>query len=283
MSMAFRSPIYLKNDLLLALADYYDLDIPRAREITERTVSTKGGKGGIGIPKTVSLGVSGKKDVEIQASYSLEPSERATVNKIIDALIKSNDLQVDPDNDTSLFKDQLVEIEGRTRITTASLAGKMFYLVRRIIGSDDFDAAKIDGLKVDSPEVLEQLKSVYLGNEILPIPVLLEVIGSKLPQRAYVNVDPGYFVGGAEADRVEDDLRVLGSIRNLVPGGDEGYLSSEEWLLHGWEYLMRRTLMPTIGDTVTTLVDELDLDLPVDDVQAYLRGPAILIDAVAIY
>lgn len=46
---------------------------------------------------------------------------------------------------------------------------------------------------------------------------------------------------------------------------------------------MRRQLMMQIGDVVKDLVDKLDLELPAEDVHAFIQGPAVVVDAVALY
>ncbi|MFD3400087.1 hypothetical protein ACFWUU_05410 [Kribbella sp. NPDC058693] len=41
--------------------------------------------------------------------------------------------------------------------------------------------------------------------------------------------------------------------------------------------------MPQVEEVVKKLADNLDLNLPADDVRAYISGPAIVVDAIAIY
>lgn len=281
--MALRSPIYLDTETLLSQAEYHDIDVPRQADIVEKTVRKRsgGGKAGIsGFGVDASVGT----DVEYQSTYSLEPKEKATVSKVIDSLITTAAaVKVNPDGDTALSKDDLVEIEGNTRITAASLAGKMFFIFRRLMDAAEGDLASIFNFDVNDMPVVEQLKQVHLRNELLPIPILLELTGSSLPQKVYVNVRPDHFIDQASANRVEGELRVLGSVGKLIPEDDDGYLSAEEWLLNGWEHMMRRTLMPQVDDVVRDMVSRLQLNLPAEDVHAYIAGPAIVVDAIALY
>ncbi|MFJ9923712.1 hypothetical protein ACIRSF_30945 [Streptomyces rubiginosohelvolus] len=281
--MALRSPIYLDTETLLSQAEYYDIDVPRQADIVEKTVRKRSGAGKAGISGfgvDASLGT----DVEYQSAYSLEPKEKATVSKVIDSLIgAAAAVKVDPDGNTVLGKDDLVEVEGITRITAASLAGKMFFIFRRLMETAEGDLGSIFDFDISDARVAEQLKQVYLRNELLPIPVLLELAGSRLPQKVYINVSPDHFLDEASANRVEGELRVLGSVSRLIPDGDDGYLSAEEWLLHGWEHMMRRKLMPSVGDVVESVVNQLQLELPAEDVRAYIAGPAIVVDAIALY
>lgn len=283
--MALRSPTYLDTETLLSLAEYFDLDVPHQSDVVEKTVRKRSGGGKIGA-SSVGVEASAGRDVEYQASYSLEPKVKATVNKVIDALIRAGAVDIGPGDQDALTKDGVVELEGCARITTASVAGKVFYIFRRLMG--DVEGQDLDSIfKLDDEELppgtVEQLQSVYLQNELLPIPVLLELTGSGLSSHVYVNLRPDHFVEAADANRIEGDMRVLGTVSRIVPGGDDGYFSAEEWLLHDWEYLMRRMLMTQIKDVVDDLVDKFDLDMPADDVRAHIAGPAIVIDAIALY
>lgn len=281
--MALRSPIYLDTETLLAHADYYDIDLPRQADIVEKSVRRRSGGGKLNVPGLGAADASVGRDVEFQSSYRLEPREKATVSKVIDGLINEGAVRVEPDGDTPLSKDDLVEIEGTTRITAASLAGKMFYIFRRLMDIVEGDPQDIFDLDVDDVPIVEQLKQVYLRNELLPLPILLELTGANLPQRVYVSVPPDHFVDAASANRIEGELRVLGSVSHLIDDSDDGYLSAERWLLHDWEYLIKRKLMLQVGDVVKDLVEKLDLDLPAEDVHCYISGPAIVIEAIALY
>lgn len=279
--MALRSPVYLDLETLLAHAEYQEIDVPRQAEIVERTIRKRSGGGKAGMSGFGLDAVVGT-DVELQSSYTLAPREKATVSRVIDSLIGNGAVKVDPDGQTSLSKDDLVEVDGTTRVTSASLAGKMLFALRRVMaGAEDLDT--ILDLDASDAPVADQLKRVYLGNELVPIPILLEMTGTHLPQRLYVNVAADHFIDAASANRVEGEVRVLGTVSNLVPGGLEGYLSAENWLLHDWEYMFRRLAMTRIDGMVKDLFGELELDLPEDDVHGHITGPAVIIDAVAMY
>lgn len=280
--MALRTPIYLDTETLISQAEYHDIEVPRQEDIVEKTARKRSGGGRLGL-SGLGVDASAGSNVEYQSTYTLEPKEKATVSKVIDSLIQAEAVKLNPDADAVLMKDDLVELEGRTRLTAASLAGKMFFILRRLMDSAEGDLETIFDLDVNDIPVAEQLKQVYLRNELLPIPILLELTGSELPQKVYVNIRPGHFIDAASANRVEGDLRILGSVGRLIEGGEDGYLSAEEWLLHDWEYMIRRKAMTMVGDLVGDLVEELELDLPSEDVHAYIAGPAIVIDAIALY
>lgn len=279
--MPLRSPIYLDLDTLLAQAEYHEIEVPRRAEVVEKTTRKRSAGGSVG---THGVGVQGSRgtDVEVQESYNLAPKEQASVNKVIDALMREQVVNTNPAT-SPLMRDDLIEVEGRTHITPASLAGKMFFIFKRLMSDADLDLEAIVDLEVEDLPLAEQIKAVYLGNELLPIPILLELATSDLEQRVYVNLRPDHFVDIASADRVEGDLRVLGTVSKLIEGGADGFLSAEEWLLNGWEYLARRLLMTQVEDVVKSLANEFGLGLPLDDVHAFITGPAVVVDAIALY
>lgn len=280
-NMALRSPMYLDLDTLLAQAEYHDVEVPRQSEVVEKTTRKQSAGGNVG---THGVGVRGSRgtDVEVQESYRLAPRAQATVSKVIDALIRE-EVVTTKLAEATLKRDDLIEVEGLTHITPASLAGKMFYIFKRLMNDADLDLETIVDLEVEDLPLAEQIKAVYLGNELLPIPILLELAGSGGEQRVYVNLRPDHFVDSASADRIEGHLRVLGTVSQLVEGSADGYLSAEYWLLNGWEHLTRRVLMTQVEDVVKSLVGEFSLDLPADDVHAFITGPAVVIDAIAVY
>lgn len=281
--MALRSPLYLDGESLLAQAEYHGIEVQKQADIVEKTVTKRGATGGVGVGP-VRLGGNAGQDVEFQSAYRLEPSAKATASKVIDALVHQGDVTTNPDADTVLTKDSLIEVEGTTRITAASLAGKMFFILRQAMEEAELDLTSIEDLDLDAlPGVEEGFRDAYLSNQLVPVPLLVELTGSGLPQRVYVSVAPDHFVDSASADRVEGDLRVLGSVTQLIGDGNEGFLSAERWLLHGWEYLIRRHLMLQIDEIVKELGNDLDLGLPEDDVYGYITGPAVVLDAIAIY
>lgn len=279
--MALRSPIYLDAETLLAQAEYHDLEIPRKAEIVEKTTRERGAQAKAGLSGVGASGSLGRT-VEYQATYELSPTLKATVSKVIDALIATG-AATTPDAQTTLIRDDLVEVHGVTRITAASLAGKALYILRRFMQGTDQDLSQLAAVSASDPDLVSELKAVYVDNALPPIPMLLEMRQTGLPQRVYVNLRPDHFVEAASADRVEGELRVLGAVSRLVSEGDDGYTSAEEWLLAGYEYLFRRTLMTQIDDMVSDLVEKVGLNIPADDVHAYISGPAVVIDAIAIY
>ncbi len=281
--MSLRSPLYLDIETLLSQADYYEIEVPRRQEVVEKTTRhrTAGGKvnvAGVG-------GADGFRgtDVEYQSTYSLDPQQKATTSKIIDRLIELGSVKLSPGSDTAIAKDDLLEVEGVARITAASLAGKMFYVFRRLMDSIEGDLDEIFNFDVNALPITRQLKQVYLQNELLPVPVLVELTGTGMSQRVYVNLEPDHFIDAASANRIEGDERVLGSVLGFVAEGPDGFLSAERWLLHDWEYLMRRKLMTQIDPIVKDVFTQLELDQPAEDVHSYITGPAVILNAIAIY
>lgn len=278
--MALRRPLYLDAQTLLGLADYHELGIAPPTDVVERSVKKRSANAKAGWGPVSGGGELGK-DVEVQTSYSIAPSDKATVSKVIDRLI-ANGHTVEASPQATLKKDDLVEVEGQLRLTDASLAGKMFYVMRKYLESTDQDVRDLD-LSDIGPDLMGILQKTYFGNELVPIPILVDVEGSKLGPRVFVNLRPNFFVDAATSAQIEGDRRVLGTVRSFVGEDDDGYLSTEEWLLPDWEYLMKRLLMVEISDAVQELVETLQIDLPAKDVRAWIKGPAVILDAVAVY
>ncbi|WP_155853026.1 DUF6414 family protein [Arthrobacter sp. H14] len=278
--MALRNPVYLDLESLLARAEYNEIDVPVQTDIVERTVQQRTGNAKLGYGPIVAGGSKGS-EVELQSSYTMTPTQKATVSKVIDGLMRSKVVSF-PGTAQTLVKDELIELDGVARVTSASLAGKMLYLLLQYMKGIDQDLSEIEFNEIE-PEIMQQMQGVYLGNELVPIPMLIELTGTGLEQKVFVDLQPSFFIDSASVDRIEGEMRVLGTVRNLVGEGDEGYLSSEEWLLSGWEYLMKRMIMLDLGDQLTGLADALSIDLPENDVHAWISGPAIVIEAIAIY
>ncbi|MET9176473.1 hypothetical protein ABZX64_36450 [Streptomyces misionensis] len=282
--MALRHPSFLDLETLLSQAEYHDVDVPVAQDIVETTVRKRSGGGKAGIGPLALNGTAGT-DVQFQSTYSLAPREKATVSKVIDGLIREKAVSVNPDGESALTKDTLVEIEGTARITAASVMSKLFFVFRRLMLERDIDdLSELANLDVNDTDVAQAIQRVYLHNELLPLPMLLEITDSSLPHKVYVNVHPGHFIDEASADRLEGDMRILGSVYRLVP--QDEYRVTDEWLLHGWEFMMRRIMMAQIQDDlreVTQQLNRLGLNVPDDDVQAYISGPAVVLDAIALY
>src|SRR4051794_34274174 len=135
--MALRNPIYLDMESLLAQAEYNEINVPVQSDIVEKTVRQRSGNAKIGYGP---LGAGGSKgsEVEFQSSYTMSPTQKATVSKVIDGLIRGEVVSF-AYNRPTLVKDGLIELDGKARMTSASLAGKMFYLLLQYLKETDQD------------------------------------------------------------------------------------------------------------------------------------------------
>lgn len=264
----------------MALGDYHGLDMPRLTDVIEKAVKRRSGNA-----KASFAGIGGGaelgRDVELQSSFTIAPTEKASVSKVIDGLL-AGDHTVQVSEEAVLKKDDIVEVEGLVRLTAASLAGKMLYVLRKYLESTEQDIRDLVFSDIE-PDVMALIQSVYLRNELVPIPVLVDVVGTGLAPRVLVNLRPNLFVDSATSDQIEGDRRILGTVRSLVDESDDGYVSTGDWLLADWEYLIKRLLMTDISDKVQEIVDSLKIDLPAKDIHAWIKGPAVVLDAVAVY
>jgi hypothetical protein len=277
-SMPLRTPKFLDTETFFALAEYADVPVPLQQEITERTVKNRKGGGKVAIAGT-GLGGERGSEVEVQTSYTLAPNHKAAVSKTLDHLLRDGHLAA-ASSDLRLQKDLPVVLEGSGRLTTASVAGKLLYVALQIVGSSEVRLDELTSGQMP-PGAEEMLKAVYLGNELVPVPTLFELENTGLESRVLLSVRPGHFVDAATPEHIEGEIGVVGTVEAIVAEG--AFVNSEKWLLHGWEWLMKRMLMTTMDDVVGSLAASVDIDLPVDDVQAWIGGPAVVIDAVMVY
>lgn len=137
--MALRTLLYLDIDTLQSQAEYHDINIPTQQEIIEKTTRRRATGGKLNLPGVGGADGNLGTDVEYQTTYRMDPRQKATTSKIIDQLMRIDAVKVSPDANTVIAKDDLLEVEGTARITSASLAGKMFYVLRRLMDSIEED------------------------------------------------------------------------------------------------------------------------------------------------
>ncbi len=192
--MALRRPVYLDAETLMALADYHDLKVPPPlTQVVEKATKRRSAGAQVALGVLSGGGELGK-DVELQTSYTIAPNEKVSVSRVIDGLIADHTVEVSPE--ATLQKDDIVQIEGQVRLTAASLAGKMFYILRMYLMSTDQDIRNVD-LSDITPQVMTLIQSVYLRHELVPIPVLVDVADTGLAPRVFVNLRPNLFVDSA--------------------------------------------------------------------------------------
>lgn len=278
--MPLRNPIYLDIDSLLDQAEYADVPVPHAAEISEKATQRKGFGGTakfVGVGGDASFG----KDLEVQTSYTLQPREKASVSKVIDGLIFGGHLVDDLARD-AIQIGSLLEVDGVVKLTPTSFVGKIMHVFRELLGAEGTDPTSLDWDTVE-PEVMEQLKAIMTGKDLPPLPLLVEVVGTAAEQRVFVNLPPHFFVDDASLSRLEGPHTILGSVHHQVPDGSEGYLSTEHWLFTNWDLTTRKILMTQMDSLLDQLPDELTQDVDTQDVRAWIKGPALVLDAIAIY
>jgi len=274
--MTLRSPVYLDADTLVALAEYHDVTVPKKMAVVE-TTSRKRDIGGQITPSGVGVKASLGRDVEYQTSYTLTPKQKAVVSKIIDGLEAGSVIQNAND---ALSKGSLVELSGAGFMTACSIAGKMFFVAREALeGVTNLDSLK--SLNVMTPKMMRLIKRVYIDNRPVPMPILLELAGTPFQARVFASLEPDFFVDVAAIDRVEGEITVLGQVSAIVAAGE--FQSTERWLLAGYEFLTKRILMTKIGDLVNDFMGAIGLNIPEDAIREYIPGPAIVVDAIAVY
>lgn len=139
--MLLRSPLYLDLETLTALAEYHDVPIPRAEEIVERTVHKRSGRASAAVAG-VGGSLEGGRDVEVQRTYSLTPKDKVVVSRAIDSLLHQGHV-ARLEERTPLSRGAWIEVEGIARMTTASLVGKLLYVMRDALQGADVDISNL--------------------------------------------------------------------------------------------------------------------------------------------
>lgn len=215
-------------------------------------------------------------------------------------------------------RNQLVEMTGTLKLSPVSSVGKIMNVMLQLVGHKDIDLDELfsrpsmDAARRPSPEgtddenmdadepwdttapedipaqAQEILRAVYLRNEIPEIPTLFKLALDEedAPWSVFINCEPSHFVGdgAAATDSIEGEVTVVGVVREFV-GDDpsDGFISTERWTLHGWERTMRAMLRTRMDDLVDSLIPQFDSEWEAGDASYYIKGPAVVIDAVAIF
>lgn len=249
-----------------------------ATDVVERA-ARKGSLSGSAGFGPLQGGAERGRETEVQRSYSLDPQTKAVVSRAIDELILAKHI-TRPDPERALSKGDAIELDGWSRLTPASMVGKMLHLCLRTIQTTDQDISTLDFAKIQ-PELMGEFKKIYAGNEVLPIPILLELTDTGLDIRTFVSLDANNFVDLAGVDRVEGDVTVLGTVSQIIDKGKG--LNTERWLLDGYEWLLRRVLMTKIDDVIAQATGAFDVEFDESEVGHVIQGPAIVVDGVAVY
>ena len=306
--MPLRSPRYLNKADFYAQAEYCGIPrTPKQVEYSERSSNTGGAEGKVGI-----YGIGGSatttKVVEVQHTYTLENSDKVTFSKTLDQMEKENQgFTVLPLGDGTqedhwtTWRDAFVKVDGKLSLSPVSAVGKIMDAFRQLLAREDVDLEALarisrgecteenpSGIMSDS-QIYSVLKSVYFGNSLPDIPLLYRMTPDiqGVFDHLFISCTPGHFIGKgiAGSDALEGDATVLGTVRNLIPDDpDEGYLSTERWTLHGWDPTVRSRMRPSMDDLSETLLPTLDPSWQNhEDESFFLKGPTLVIDAVAIY
>ncbi|APX00440.1 DUF6414 family protein [Arthrobacter sp. QXT-31] len=278
--MALRNPVYLDMETLAAQADYHEIRYPVPTEIVEKSTQ---GRSGEASAQIAGVGLRGKggKDVELQKSFTLAPKDKAVVSRVLDSLIEEGHVRTETADGFS--RDDLVELEGESFLHQGSLVGKLMHIALLAMQSEHVDLSNLNVAALE-PEFLRHAKRAFLDNALLPIPLLLRLDRPVSEHDIYLDVEPGHFVGSRSITDIEGEIRVFGTVARLIDDGD--FYTAERWLLPGWERQMRRLLMasPTLSEQVNAMSQVFDVGAVGDEkVEPFLRGPAIIISAIAVY
>lgn len=277
--MALRNPVFLDMETLAAHADYHEIRYPVPTDIVEKSTQ---GRSGEASAQVAGIGVRGKggRDVELQKSFTLAPKDKAVVSRVLDALVEEGHVRIDAAD--GLSRDDLVELEGESSLHQCSVVGKLMHIALLAMQGAHVDLSNLNADALE-PEFLKHAKHAFVDNALLPIPLLMRLDGTDSEHAIYLDIEPGHFVGARSIDDIEGEIRVFGTVSKLIDDGD--FYSAERWLLPGWERQMRRLLMASskITEQVDSISKLFDVDAVNDQVEPFLRGPAVVVSVTAVY
>jgi hypothetical protein len=259
--MPIRNPIYLDQELLSNLADYFGI-----RTFTTQIVETDTSKlGGSLNLKVLDVGLSGEKggSQETQATYELRVTPVRLMNDVIDFAQREGHVDV---LKSGIAKGSTLELDGIPTMTVVSEIGPLLgKFVPMIMASNG--------------QIVASDFAALLSEDTPSSPLLFDLEVEDGDVSVYFSVDPASFFGANAPDDLSGDLTIFGTVERLVPEGKQ--VPIDQWLFPGVNRVMRKAIAakgtadlvkqfaPMLGDSV--------------DLSYQLDGPAIVVRPLAIY
>lgn len=283
----YRNYTYLDGSVLNTIAEDIDMDVKLSYEVVERTTKDKGGKAGFGARGFTAGGELSSKS-ERQETYSLSKDGKSTSTKIIKHLV-SKDMVFTHDmfqnEEQPIDKGSLVELEGSALITAASSIGRLMHAFHPVIKRTK-SLMELQNLGMSSKDI-DKVVSKYLIAEDLPnINLLYKMSVPDIPPKnilsVYLNFKPGNFLDTQESVNMEDQFTVFGVVKLLVPGNGNGK-GTDAWIMPGFNDILRKTVLAG-GIPDSLIKNPLIIEKTSDtDHPEYIKGPAMIVDVIAMY
>jgi hypothetical protein len=271
--MGFRNPMYLDVPLLKNLADYYGIDVPTPRQVTQRTSGSTGK--GLGINSGVTVHLDSDRAVETTETFSTDFRPIRLVNDVIDSLLQSRDvINLVEDQTSNLISQSPIQIEGELTMSPAteigSLVGGLFPLMIARYSEGETDPAP-------SQEDLVQLLTAPQTEGAQVYDLNLSDTGGR---NFVLILDPRNVAEGRDCDDLEGEFTVFGIIDRLL--SETSSLSLTRYLLPGMSRTMRRAIGKTSLDELIAGFGEVS-GQQIDAQALNVSGPGAVIKPLAIY
>lgn len=284
---SYRNYSYLNTETLYTIADETGSARPTSREITERKNHAKEGGAKLG-PTAIGVQGSINNAFEHQETYKLTQDERSFATQTINSLIDNNDAfsfgGLTERALPQLRRGMLLEITGSVSITSTSAFATLYQHFNPIIQT----AETPQDLELTTKDIRKIAKGYLLTSEMPKIPLLyrskIQGILAEKGISVYINFIPGYFIQSENNLNLDDEITVFGFIEKTVRGGDEGYMDASAWMFPNLNPRVRKAALAQKDlPDLEEILGELHSEITNWENPDYIKGPAIVVRAIALY
>ena len=273
--MGFRNPMYLDIALLKNLADYYGIDVPIVKQVTERS-SRASGKG-VGLDKGLTAHLSSDKTVETTEAFNTDIRPVRLVNDVIDGLLENQDaIDLVENPDAPLIARSPIQIEADIAISSAteigSILGKIMPMMLNRFAEGEAEPTPTQ----------QDLAELALGSSPAGPQVYdLKMVDDSNDLRLVMILDPKNLVDERESEDLEGEFTVFGIIDRLLSDG--AVMSLSRYVLPGMNRTMRRGFGQANFEDFVNKFQTSALGRPMNFDALNVTGPGAVIKPLAVY
>lgn len=270
--MPFRNPLYVDQDLLVNLADYFGVTLATEGEVIRRVVDERAGH--VGVNRVVDAARRSGSMEEVTETYQSTNRPVRATNDVIDHLLNSGGVTDLVDNPAAaLVLRHPVQVEGEVALSTATEVGGLFARFLPLLATQASQGP--GGPDLSASEAAEFM--------LAPAPTehthMFELKGEP-PTKFVLPVRPACLYGGAVMDDLEGEVTVFGLVDRLVTDGAS--YSLERYVLPGLNRTIRRAFpREKLLEMLQSFADM--SGGPIDARALEVEGPAALVTPLAIY
>lgn len=269
--MPFRNPLYVDQELMANLADYFAVPLPTEGEVVRRVLDERGGR--LGVNRVVDASRHTGATEEVTETYTSTVRPVRAVNDVVDHLLADGAPDLVSVPDAELVLRHPIQVDGDLTLSTATEVGGLFARFMPLLAAQ---AAQGSGdPDLSSAQAAELMLTAPTSDHIH----IFELAGQ--PDTTFVlPVRPACLYGGAAMDDLEGECTVFGVVDRLVPEGAS--YSLERHVLPGLNRTLRRAfprdklleMLQGFAQMSGGSVDANALEI---------QGPAALVTPLAIY